>query len=322
MKLLKLPLLLLLPHLTFTISIDPQQPLYDPALASSSSSSKLLALHKSLVEIESITGHEHDVAQYLVDYLTLQGLTVETQVVGPGLDGRGKRQNLLAYIGKQRKTKVLVSSHIDTVPPFWPYERKGEEIWGRGTVDAKGSVAAQIIAFEELWKAGKLGKGDVALLFVVGEEVGGDGMKKANDFGLKWDTVIFGEPTELKLASGHKGISGMVITAKGKAGHSGYPELGRNAIAMLIPALNELLKAELPWSEEYGNTTLNFGTIEGGVAGKSQLLGGLFPLSYCFGFRLCSSIQRLLERCTPKDNRKKYANSKILGNRGQGRKIS
>lgn len=118
MKLLKLPLLLLLPHLTFTISIDPQQPLYDPALASSSSSSKLLALHKSLVEIESITGHEHDVAQYLVDYLTLQGLTVETQVVGPGLDGRGKRQNLLAYIGKQRKTKVLVSSHIDTVPQF------------------------------------------------------------------------------------------------------------------------------------------------------------------------------------------------------------
>ncbi|KAN0122602.1 Zn-dependent exopeptidase [Hyaloscypha variabilis] len=264
MKLLKLPLLLLLPHLTFTISIDPQQSLYDPALASSSS--KLLALHKSLVEIESITGHEHDVAQYLVDYLTLQGLTVETQVVGPGLDGRGKRQNLLAYIGQQRKTKVLVSSHIDTVPPFWPYKRKGEEIWGRGTVDAKGSVAAQIIAFEELWKAGKLGKGDVALLFVVGEEVGGDGMKKANDFGLKWDTVIFGEPTELKLASGHKGISGMVITAKGKAGHSGYPELGRNAIAMLVPALNELLKAELPWSEEYGNTTLNFGTIEGGVA--------------------------------------------------------
>ncbi|PMD39766.1 Zn-dependent exopeptidase [Hyaloscypha variabilis F] len=266
MKLLKLPLLLLLPHLTFTISIDPQQSLYDPALASSSSSSKLLALHKSLVEIESITGHEHDVAQYLVDYLTLQGLTVETQVVGPGLDGRGKRQNLLAYIGQQRKTKVLVSSHIDTVPPFWPYKRKGEEIWGRGTVDAKGSVAAQIIAFEEVWKAGKLGKGDVALLFVVGEEVGGDGMKKANDFGLKWDTVIFGEPTELKLASGHKGISGMVITAKGKAGHSGYPELGRNAIAMLVPALNELLKAELPWSEEYGNTTLNFGTIEGGVA--------------------------------------------------------
>jgi acetylornithine deacetylase len=83
---------------------------------------------------------------------------------------------------------------------------------------------------------------------------------------LKWETVIFGEPTELKLASGHKGISGLIISAKGKAGHSGYPELGRNAIAMIVPALDELLKAKLPWSEKYGNTTLNFGTIEGGVA--------------------------------------------------------
>ena len=73
---------------------------------------------------------------------------------------------------------MLVSSHIDTVPPFWEYERKGEEIWGRGTVDAKGSVAAQIIAVEELRKKGKLGEGDVGLLFVVGEETGGDGMKK------------------------------------------------------------------------------------------------------------------------------------------------
>ncbi|KAE9381364.1 Zn-dependent exopeptidase [Stipitochalara longipes BDJ] len=266
MKLLKLSLLYLLSRLASAALIDSQQPLHDPAPASSSSSSKLLALHKSLVEIESITGHEHDVAQYLIDYLTLQNLTIETQDVGPGFDGRGKRQNLLAYIGKERKTKVLVSTHIDTVPPFWEYKRKGEEIWGRGTVDAKGSVAAQIIAFEELWKAGELGEGDVGLLFVVGEETGGLGMKKANEFGLKWDTVIFGEPTELKLASGHKGSSGLVIAAKGKAGHSGYPELGRNAIAMIVPALNELLKAELPWSEKYGNTTLNFGTIEGGVA--------------------------------------------------------
>jgi acetylornithine deacetylase len=92
------------------------------------------------------------------------------------------------------------------------------------------------------------------------------GMKKANDLGLKWDTVIFGEPTELKLASGHKGIGGFIITAKGKAGHSGYPELGKNAISMIVPALNELLNTQLPWSEKYGNTTLNFGTIEGGVA--------------------------------------------------------
>lgn len=117
-----------------------------------------------------------------------------------------------------------------------------------------------------MFSAGKISEGDVALLFVVGEEGLGDGMRKANDLGLKWDTVIFGEPTELKLASGHKGITGFEVRAKGKAGHSGYPELGKSANAMLIPALYALQHLELPWSEKYGNTTLNIGRIEGGVA--------------------------------------------------------
>lgn len=160
----------------------------------------------------------------------------------------------------------MISSHLDVVPPFWPYERKGDEIWGRGSVDAKACVATQITAVEELLAAEKIGEGDIALLFVVGEETRGDGMKKANDLGLQWKTVIFGEPTELKLASGHKGIMTLEIKAKGKAGHSGYPQLGRNANSMLIPALYALQNVALPYSEKYGNTTINIGRIEGGVA--------------------------------------------------------
>jgi len=189
-------------------------------------SSPLIELHKGLVEIESITFHEQAVAKWLVSYLTAQNFTVETQeVTASTISGADDaRYNVFAYVGQQRKTRTLISSHLDTVPPFWPYERKGDEIWGRGTVDAKGSVAAQVIAVEELVKAGEIGEGDVALLFVVGEETGGDGMLKANDLGLEWETVIFGEPTELKLASGHKGVMGMDIKATGKAGHSGYPE--------------------------------------------------------------------------------------------------
>jgi len=93
-------------------------------------------------------------------------------------------------------------------------------------------------------------------------------MRAANDLGLSWDTVIFGEPTELKLASGHKGNVGLRIKARGKAGHSGYPELGRNANSMLVKALYALDRVELPWSEKYGNTTLNIGRMEGGVAGN------------------------------------------------------
>ncbi|TVY84984.1 putative carboxypeptidase [Lachnellula suecica] len=263
MRFLPLPLLLLAQHTSASLLSPGQHPIQEP---DTSSKSPLLELHKSLVKHESITGNEHNVAKYLVSYLKGKNFTVETQEVGPFQGSTKPRENIYAYIGKQRKTKVLVSSHIDTVPPFWPYERKGDEIWGRGSVDAKGSVATQIIAVEELLAADKLKEGDVSLLFVVGEEVGGDGMRKANDLGLTWDTAIFGEPTELKLASGHKGTMSFDIVAKGKAGHSGYPELGKSANAMLIPALNLLLNAKMPSSDKYGNSTLNIGKMEGGVA--------------------------------------------------------
>lgn len=246
-------------------SVPSIPPTFSPPLDSLSLDS-LLELHQTLVEYSSITGTESSVEKYLVSYLSFLGLTVETQIVTPATTSKPARSNILAYLGSTRKTRTLLSSHIDTVPPYWPYERKGNEIWGRGTVDAKASVATQIHAFLSLLSKSEISEGDVSLLFVVGEETGGDGMKKANDLGLSWDTVIFGEPTELKLASGHKGILAFQIRAKGKAGHSGYPELARNANAMLIPALYAILQMELGGSEEFGNTTLNIGKVEGGVA--------------------------------------------------------
>lgn len=101
---------------------------------------------------------------------------------------------------------------------------------------------------------------------MAGEEIGGDGMRRVNDLEMEWQAVIFGEPTELKLASGHKGVLIFTIKAHGKAGHSGYPWLGQNANHMLVPALNALQNLELPSSEKYGNTTLNIGQISGGIA--------------------------------------------------------
>ncbi|KAI9868893.1 MAG: hypothetical protein M1830_005484 [Pleopsidium flavum] len=243
------------------------------------SDSPLLALHRDLVKIESISGNEKAVGQYLHNYLGAHNFTVETQVVSSAgaelrtaagsVKTQHDRRNVLAYHGKKRKTRTLLTSHIDTVPPFWPYEvRPHHDIWGRGSVDAKGCVATQIIALTELLDRKEVGDGDVALLFVVGEETGGDGMRKANDLDLKWEAVIFGEPTELKLASGHKGNIGLNIKAKGKAAHSGYPWLGVNANSLLIPALSALDKLDLPSSKKYGNTTLNIGRMEGGVAGN------------------------------------------------------
>ena len=241
-------------------------------------SNLLLSLHRDLVEIESISLNEQSIGNYLVKYLSQHNFTVEKQYLKP-LNSKqapekyhsseASRFNILAYRGSSPKSRILVSSHIDTVPPFWPYEvRKHSEIWGRGTVDAKGCVATQIKAVEDLLTSGDIKDGDVALLFVVGEELGGDGMKRANDLNLTWETAIFGEPTELKLASGHKGNLGFKIRAKGKAGHSGYPWLGESANSMLIPALAALDKLELPSSEKYGNSTVNIGRMEGGVAGN------------------------------------------------------
>ncbi|KFY33354.1 hypothetical protein V494_07698 [Pseudogymnoascus sp. VKM F-4513 (FW-928)] len=243
------------------LSISPQMPLQNTG-PESSSLAGLLLLHKSLIEIPSISGAEHDVAKWLASYLEGEGFTVKSQVVSTD----PPRENVFAYIGSASKTRTLITSHIDTVPPFWPYERRDDEIWGRGSVDAKGAVTAQIKAVEALRESKSISEGDVGMMFVVGEEVNGAGMLKVNDLGLSWETVIFGEPTELKLASGHKGIMKFRLDAHGKGGHSGYPEVGRNAIEMLIPALAALANVDWPRSERFGNTTYNIGRIEGGVA--------------------------------------------------------
>lgn len=232
----------------------------------------LFSLHRSLIDIDSTSGREHDVAIWLESYLTAHNFTVEKQAVEPLPDSNPtqtpQRYNILAYPGLKRKTRVLLSSHIDTVPPFIPYSiRNGNEIWGRGSVDDKACVAAQITAVLELLSSDSINaEGDVSLLFVVGEEVSGDGMRAANALNLSWESVIFGEPTELKLVSGHKGVVSFSVKARGKSGHSGYPWLGENANSLLIPALLALEIVDLPSSEKYGNSTLNLGRIEGGVA--------------------------------------------------------
>ncbi|KAF2196969.1 Zn-dependent exopeptidase [Delitschia confertaspora ATCC 74209] len=255
--------------LTSTTATPTQSSLqsYSPLLPPTTSK-ELLSLHHSLIEIESISGNEGKIGKWLSHYLSSQNFTVELQEVA------SNRYNVFAY-GSKRLTNILVSSHIDTVPPFWPYEYNSTDdtIHGRGSVDAKASVAAQIIAVRELRE--KL-LDELSLLFVVGEEVGGDGMayfsdhqpRKESGEVHKYDTVIFGEPTEGKLVCGHKGMLSFTLKVRGKAAHSGYPWLGVSANDVLIEALAKLLalREKLPSSEKYGNTTMNFGRIDGGVA--------------------------------------------------------
>jgi acetylornithine deacetylase len=291
MRFLKCIVVALLANWVTSTTINVQQFFQDNQLISKDS---LISLHKALVSQPSITGSEGNVSPFLINYLKSKGFTVKAQPVA------GSRENVFAYIGKSPKTRILVTSHIDTVPPFWPYERRGEEIWGRGTVDAKGSVASQIIAVESLLETSQIEEGDVALLYVVGEENGGAGMRAANDLGLSWEAVIFGEPTELKLASGHKGGLGFTVRAKGKAGHSGYPELGKNANNMLVKALAALDGIKLPWSERYGNTTINLGRLEGGVAANVIAEDAFAILSVRIATEDLDSTKELVEQTVKK----------------------
>lgn len=241
-----------------------------PRILPAATSNELLSLHRKLIEFESISGNEKPLGEWLKGYLEGKNLTVELQEVEEG------RYNVFAYPGKERKTKVLVSSHIDTVPPYWPYERKTtngvDEIWGRGSVDAKACVAAQIIAVLDLLESNKhnLPSDALSLLFVVAEEVGGEGMRFFSDRKpTNYSAIVFGEPTEGKLVAGHKGMLGLKLNITGKAAHSGYPWLGISANNVLVQALGIVLALEkdhLPGSKKFGKTTVNIGRVSGGLA--------------------------------------------------------
>jgi acetylornithine deacetylase len=155
------------------------------------------------------------------------------------------------------------------VPPFIPYSLKNSdtEIWGRGSVDAKACVAAQTIA--ALNVINTTSSASLSLLFVVGEETAGTGMLYFSDHApTNYTSVLFGEPTESRLVSGHKGMLSFQLNVTGKAAHSGYPWLGLSATSVLVKALSELIKLEpsLPSSESLGATTVNIGRVDGGVA--------------------------------------------------------
>lgn len=222
----------------------------------------VVKLLQQLMEIPSISEEEHNIGVFLADYLKALNYTVELIPIARGSD----RCNVYAYLGQKRKARVLLTSHMDTVPPHIPFSMQGDIIFGRGACDDKGPLAAQIIALEELRAEGAVQDEEVSLLFVVGEEKGGPGMLAANDMGLTWEAVIFGEPTEGKLATGHKGHFVFELIANGQACHSGYPEQGKSATKTLVSLLKEIEALDFPRSELLGQTTFHCGKINGGVA--------------------------------------------------------
>ena len=216
----------------------------------------VVSLTRRLVDIESISGNERAVGEFLSEHLSGLGYSVARMEVTP------ERFNVYAAV-PGRQPNVVFSTHMDTVPPFIPSSEDRDHIYGRGACDAKGIIAAQIAAAQRLRKADAL---TPALLFVVGEERDSQGATVANQQAPGSRFLINGEPTDNRIAIASKGALRVELTARGRMAHSAYPELGVSAIDKLLDALHRLRLMELPADPEVGRCTVNIGILEGGEA--------------------------------------------------------
>ncbi len=215
----------------------------------------LLDLARALIDIDSTTGREAACCAWLADDLRQRGFTVSEQLVSDG------RSNLTAFLAP--KPQVVLSTHIDCVPPFFPSRLDGPRLRGRGACDAKGALAAQVTAVERLREAGEE---RVGLLFVVGEERGSDGAAAANAVAPGSRFLVDGEPTGSRLGLATRGVLRLTLTARGRAAHSSQPQLGISAIDRLVDALVALRGIELPEDRQMGRTFYCTGLISGGLA--------------------------------------------------------
>lgn len=215
----------------------------------------VVALTRQLVDIDSTTGQEAAVCGVVGALLQARGYTVTRQEVTPG------RVNILATVGTP---EVVFSTHMDCVPPFTPSRVEDGRIHGRGSCDAKGIIASQIAAAEALRGSGE---SRIGLLFVVGEERGSDGAMVADALSTGATRyLVNGEPTEGRLALGHRGVCRVKLHAHGRAAHSGYPHLGESAIEKLLDALQIVRTLPYPSDDVLGPTQVNIGALTGGLA--------------------------------------------------------
>lgn len=217
----------------------------------------IFELTKKLISIPSTSGEEGAIGFWLRDHLQSLGWTVELRRVSEN------QNNVIAYLNDS--PRVWFSTHMDTVPPFIPPTEDDGRIYGRGACDAKGIIAAQITAAEQLRREGIE---NIGLLYTVEEERSSAGAKVANEHPLaaKCEYMINGEPTDNDLAIGSKGSFRLMIKTKGKAAHSAYPEEGESAIEALLDILEDIRHTHFPKDDFFGETTVNIGTIDGGLA--------------------------------------------------------
>ena len=219
----------------------------------------LFELTRALIDIESITNNEEQVGIFLAHHL--MALAARFGGRAERMEVEPRRFNVFAQWGD--RLIVTLSTHMDTVPPFFASRQDATHIWGRGACDTKGIIAAMIKAVEGLLEAGERNFG---VLFVVGEERNSAGAYYAAKHPRGSLYLIDGEPTENRLALGSKGALRYEVAATGQMAHSAYPELGESAIHKLVDVLADVRRLPLPSDPLLGPSTLNIGTLAGGRA--------------------------------------------------------
>lgn len=222
-----------------------------------------IALARELIDIPSPSGQEAPVASLLERRLSALGFSCRYQTI------EGDRANLFASAGGT--PRVILCSHMDTVPPFFPSREESGLLYGRGACDTKGIIAAMIAASERLLGEGRR---DFALLLVVAEETDSIGAKRANEelanHGCEY--VVVGEPTESKFASASKGAFTSTARFSGLAAHSAYPERGDSAILKMAAAIRDIAAADWGRDPLLGEATVNVGVVRGGI--KPNIIAG------------------------------------------------
>lgn len=215
-----------------------------------------ISLARKLIDVPSPTENEFAVGELLDHELTRLGFATRRQ------DITDTRFNLFASAGG--RPRVVLNSHIDTVPPWFESSEDDEYLYGRGACDTKGVIAAMIAAGERL-----LGRGvrDFAFLFVVAEETDSVGAKSANTAfaNLGSEYVVVGEPTDSVFARASKGALTCTVRFEGVAAHSAYPHLGDSAINRMVAAIAEINAADWGTHELLGKATVNVGVVRGGT---------------------------------------------------------
>jgi acetylornithine deacetylase/succinyl-diaminopimelate desuccinylase len=235
---------------------------------------KITRLLVNLVKARSYPGiprQEETTVRELGAFLEAHGIRSIISEVREG------RPNLLASVDSGRPGRhLLFCGHTDTVPPnagssvdlFAAVEKEGK-LYGRGTADMKGALAAMAGALVDLAERKSLAAGKATLAAVIDEEMESLGAEALIRAGFRADAAVVGEPTSNKIAIGHKGLEWLCIEFTGRAAHGSTPEAGINAIsaaAYFIRLVEEELGPDFKKRRDpiLGLPVINMGTISGG----------------------------------------------------------